>query len=68
MSPRMVQELSIAEIEDIERHVEEIDAALDILDPSNPIEAQEIERKSQLLRLYVALLEPKAASVHLRLV
>lgn len=64
----MVQELSIAEIEDIERHVEEIDAALDILDPSNPIEAQEIERKSQLLRLYVALLEPKAASVHLRLV
>jgi hypothetical protein len=64
----MVQELSMREIEDIERHVEEIDAALDILDPSNPIEAQEIERKARLLQSYVALLEPKKAPVHLRLV
>lgn len=67
-SARMNQELSHAEIEEIERHVDEIDAALDILDPSNPIEAQEIERKSVLLQSYISLLESPAPERHLKLV
>ncbi len=67
-SARMNQGLSYAEIAEIERHVDEIDAALDILDPTNPIEAQEIERKSVLLQSYISLLESPATERHLKLV
>lgn len=53
----MEQGLTTEQLLEIERHIEEIDHALDILDPSNAIEAQEIEAKTYMLRSYVAKLE-----------
>ncbi len=63
----MEQELSIEQMLDIERHIEEIDRALDILDPSNSIEAQEIEVKKNLLRSYVNILEIQKVRPKMRL-
>ncbi|MBL7672056.1 MAG: hypothetical protein JNM39_16330 [Bdellovibrionaceae bacterium] len=64
----MGQELSNEQLLDIERHIEEIDQALDILDPSNAIEAQEIEAKTYMLRSYVTILENQKARPTLQLV
>lgn len=64
----MGQELSTEQLLDIERHIEEIDQALDILDPSNAIEAQEIEAKTYMLRSYVTMLENQKARPTLQLV
>ena len=61
------RELTIEEILDIERHICEIDQDLDILDPSNSIEAQEIEFKKNQLYSYISLLERKS-KLHLRIV
>ncbi len=52
----MQQQLSKQDIAEIETHIDQIDSALDILDPNNAIEAQEIERKAHVLRSYIALL------------
>lgn len=64
----MGQELTTQELLDIEQHIDEIDRALEILDPSNAIEAQEIEAKTYILESYVALLEKPKTSPILRLV
>lgn len=59
--------LTTDELKDLERHIEEIDNALDILDPSNNLEAQEIESKMLLLEQYVFLLEQDEARPRLAL-
>jgi hypothetical protein len=64
----MQVELSKQEISEIETHIDQIDRALDILDPNNAIEAQEIERKAHVLRSYVSLLESPAQKPTLRLI
>lgn len=42
--------------------VERIDRQLDVLDPTNPFEANEIERKATELRSLIALLESTEAT------
>ena len=66
----MQVQLSNEEIAEIEIHIDQIDRALDILDPNNAIEAQEIERKACVLRSYISLLEKssKNPAPRLRLV
>ena len=63
----MQQQLSKQEIAEIETHIDQIDRALDVLDPSNAIEAQEIERKAHVLRSYISLLESTPKKPTLRL-
>lgn len=53
----MQVQLSKKEVAEIETHIDQIDRVLDVLDPRNAIEAQEIERKAHVLRSYIALLE-----------
>lgn len=52
----MRPDLSVAQLLEIERDIEEIDRSLDILDPSNSIETQQIEAKADILRSYISLL------------
>lgn len=63
----MKKTLTLTELLDIEKHIEEIDDALEILDPSNVIEAQEIDRKILILEHYISLLEQRDTIPHLRL-
>lgn len=64
----MSKALTTEELICIENHIEEIDQALDILDPSNAIEAQEIEAKTYILRSYVSLLKSNETCPTLQLV
>ena len=62
----MKKSLTRQEILAIERQIDLIDRTLDVLDPCNAIEAQEIERKAYLLRSYIFLLESVRSKPSLR--
>lgn len=53
----MKNELTTIQLVEIESHIDYINKSLDILDPSNAIEAQEIERKICILESYISLLQ-----------
>lgn len=53
----METHLSQEDLTTIEKHIDHINNSLDILDPTNAIEAQEIERKAHVLRTYISILE-----------
>jgi hypothetical protein len=59
---------TLSELLEIERRIDEIDRSFDILDPSNSIEAQEIEAKLHLLRSYLRCLENSPKAPYLKLV
>lgn len=58
----------IQRLAEIETHIGEIDRSLDILDPANSIESQQIENKILILKSYIAELEKDGQRSHLILV
>lgn len=60
--PLMREALSISELSEIEHRIEQIDRELDMLDPSNVLESQQIELRLHTLNGFIKQLEQARSS------